>query len=449
MAAVNSNLGFEKGTIRNFAGTYFVDNKKTKKERLTFIDETRALAIISMIIAHFGPGVFQRLPSLQFLAEPVLFIGRFATTTFIVVFGITLGFVYFDRFQKGDRQRITSGLFKRARLLALCSIIICVPNYINLALAGDWNFFHWMFNTYSILNYYTLALISVPLWLRVCGKSPTASCLVLGSLHWLIGGWVLSIWPLDPSLGLVEYIRMHVASGPYGYLQMSGTAILAIPVGRAIRAAVNTEQGVQNLLWKLVPLGAAIAVSGWLLGVFYGEFSVGAIVEGTVKTPARVWYFLFFGGFALILVSSMGMIGKALGKWSFLTHPLSLFGQASLGIYTGHKFVLPSLGWMDGVGLEIEGVIRVVMPFALFGIFCLVMMYLQHLKGSAKPKAKGKEKNKSTPKVDELPSTEVGNSRDAIQSRSVSDEKKVNIPEGNEEAAPEKQDADRLPVGVG
>lgn len=103
MAAVNSNLGFEKGTIRNFAGTYFVDNKKTKKERLTFIDETRALAIISMIIAHFGPGVFQRLPSLQFLAEPVLFIGRFATTTFIVVFGITLGFVYFDRFQKGDR----------------------------------------------------------------------------------------------------------------------------------------------------------------------------------------------------------------------------------------------------------------------------------------------------------------------------------------------------------
>ena len=206
---------------------------------------------------------------------------------------------------------------------------------------------------------------------------------------------------------------------------------------------------VKHLLWKLVPLGAAIAVSGWLLGVFYGEFSVSAIVEGTVKTPARVWYFLFFGGFALILVSSMGMIGKSLGKWSYLTHPLSLFGQASLGIYTGHKFVLPSLGWMDGVGLEIEGVIRVVMPFALFGIFCLVMMYLQHLKGSAKPKAKGKEKNKSGPKVDELTSTEVHTSSNAFQSRSESEENKVNIPEDKEKVASEEQDADRLPVGVG
>lgn len=358
--------------------------------RLTCIDETRALAIISMIIMHFGPGVFERLPQLSFLADPILFLGRFATTTFILVFGVTIGFAYYHRFEGQGRKDITKNLLKRSRLLLLCSLIICVPLYVNLIIDRDWNTRHWLFSTYSILNYYTLALLSVPVWLwAVRGRHFFARCLCLGAGHWALASLVLAIWPLDPGLGFSEYARMHLASGPYGYLQLSGSAIMAIPVGYALRRAMKSPRGILPTLWKFIPGGLAIALVGFGIGVWLNEFSVAAIIEGTVKTPPRAWYFLFFGGLAMGLLSLTGILGQSLGKWNKALYPLSLFGQASLAIYTGHRFVLPSLGWLDASGLKIEGVIRIVLPFLLFAFFCAFMMFRQHR--IAINKSEGKE----------------------------------------------------------
>ncbi len=155
-------------------------SKSASAPRFTAIDETRALAIISMMIMHFGPGVFQRLPALAPLAEPVLFWGRFATTTFILVFGVTVGFVYYERFQGPSRPQVLKAVHARSRLLVLCALLICVPTYINLALTGDFNGSRWLFSTYSILNYYALALLSVPLWLRALGTTPLRNALLLG-----------------------------------------------------------------------------------------------------------------------------------------------------------------------------------------------------------------------------------------------------------------------------
>ncbi|KAB2935967.1 MAG: hypothetical protein F9K25_01975 [Candidatus Contendobacter sp.] len=108
--------------------------------RSTAIGETRTLAIFSMMIGRFGPSAFQRLPALQPLAEPILFLGRFANTTFIVVFGVTVGFVYFDRFLGPDRVRVLlEAVHARARLRVLCALIIRVPDYVNLGLAGDFD----------------------------------------------------------------------------------------------------------------------------------------------------------------------------------------------------------------------------------------------------------------------------------------------------------------------
>ena len=102
-------------------------SKSASAPRFTAIDETRALAIISMMIMLFGPGVFQRIPALAPLAEPVLFWGRFATTTFILVFGVTVGFVYYERFQGTSRPQVLKAVHARSRLLVLCALLICVP----------------------------------------------------------------------------------------------------------------------------------------------------------------------------------------------------------------------------------------------------------------------------------------------------------------------------------
>ena len=347
--------------------------------RFTAIDETRALAIFSMIIMHFGPGAFQRLPALQPLAEPILFLGRFATTTFVIVFGVTIGFVYFDRFRGPDRHLVLEATHARARLLVLCALLICVPDYINLWLAGDFNLSHWLFKTYSIFNYYALALLSVPLWLRALAPAPVRNALMLGVAHWALAWLWLMAWPLDPALGFQEYLRLNLLSGPYAYLQLSGSAIMAIPVGIALRHAVRARQEV-NFVHRLLPLALLLSLAGWLLGVATGEFSLHNIVLGAIKAPPRVWYWLFFGGAALLLLIGFILLGLRLGaREKKLTYPIALFGQASLPIYTAHTFVLPLLNWLDRL-VVVEGVARIILPFSVFAIYCAVVMDYYHRK---------------------------------------------------------------------
>ncbi|MGB5064416.1 MAG: heparan-alpha-glucosaminide N-acetyltransferase domain-containing protein [Candidatus Competibacter sp.] len=347
--------------------------------RFTAIDETRALAIISMMIMHFGPGVFQRLPVLEPLAEPVLFLGRFATTTFILVFGVTVGFVYYDRFQGPDRVRVLEAVQARSRLLVLCALAICVPDYINLWLAGDFSSSHWLFKTYSILNYYALALLSVSLWLRVLGRTPLRNALLLGTGHWALALLWLPFWPLDPALGVQEYLRLNLLSGPYGYLQLSGSAIMAIPVGIQLRKAVRMGQE-WTFLRRLAPVALSLSVVGFALGLASGELSLHAIVSGVVKTPPRVWYWLFFAGPAFLLLAGFIMLGLKLGaREKRLTYPLALFGQASLPIYTAHTFVLPALNWLDRL-VVIEGMVRIALPFMVFAVYCAIVMDYYHRK---------------------------------------------------------------------
>lgn len=347
--------------------------------RFTAIDETRALAIISMMIMHFGPGVFQRLPALEALAEPVLFLGRFATTTFILVFGVTVGFVYYDRFQGPDRARVLEAVQTRSRLLVLCALAICVPDYINLWLAGDFNSSHWLFKTYSILNYYTLALLSVPLWLRALGRTPLRNALLLGVAHWALALLWLPFWPLDTALGLQEYLRLNLLSGPYGYLQLSGSAIMAIPVGIQLRKAVRMGQE-WTFLRRLMPVTLSLTLAGLTLGLASGELSLHSIVAGVVKAPPRVWYWLFFAGPAFLLLAGFIMLGLQLGaREKRLTYPLALFGQASLPIYTAHTFVLPALNWLDRL-VVVEGVARIVLPFIAFAVYCAIVMDYYHRK---------------------------------------------------------------------
>lgn len=349
--------------------------------RFTAIDETRALAIISMtMIMHFGPGVFQRLPVLEPLAEPVLFLGRFATTTFILVFGVTVGFVYYDRFQGPDRVRVLEAVQARSRLLVLCALAICVPDYINLWLAGDFSSSHWLFKTYSILNYYALALLSVSLWLRVLGRTPLRNALLLGTGHWALALLWLPFWPLDPALGVQEYLRLNLLSGPYGYLQLSGSAIMAIPVGIQLRKAVRMGQEWHFCDgWRRSRCHSAWSVLLWALASG-GILSLHAIVSGVVKTPPRVWYWLFFAGPAFLLLAGFIMLGLKLGaREKRLTYPLALFGQASLPIYTAHTFVLPALNWLDRL-VVIEGMVRIALPFMVFAVYCAIVMDYYHRK---------------------------------------------------------------------
>jgi hypothetical protein len=61
---------------------------------------------------------------------------------------------------------------------------------------------------------------------------------------------------------------------------------------------------------------------------------------------------------------------------------LALFGMGALPIYTVHTFVIPMLKLVD-MTTKIEGIGRIALPFAVFGVYCLIVMQYYHgkLKG--------------------------------------------------------------------
>jgi hypothetical protein len=344
-----------------------VQNDKSFSDRLNSIDQLRALAIISMMIAHFGPGVLARFSIIESVTDPILFCGRFATVTFVLVFGITIGFVYQDKFHSKDRARIRSRLLARAALVFLCAVIASAPAHWE-----PWS--EHLVDPHSVLGFYVLALLSAPVWLAMLGRNPLRNALLCGLSYWLLSAALLATWSGTAALPASELARFVLISGPFAYLQLSGCAVMAVPVGLYLRRALD-DGAVLRYLVALLFVGIGLIAIGYFSGRWTAEFDVHEIALGTVKAPPRPWYWMFFGGLALLVLLGLVVLETSVRRTRQWLYPLSLFGQGALPIYTGHVFVLPLLVSLDDL-VVLEGIARLVVPLAAFGLFCgAVMLY--------------------------------------------------------------------------
>jgi hypothetical protein len=340
--------------------------------RLTFIDETRAIAIAAMMTMHFGPGVIARIPALEPFASFILVIGRFATPAFIAVFGITAGFVYAHRFAPGnDASRSRRRIHRRAALVLLAAAILVLPRWSVLYDSSGLDVRMAAFTSYSVLSYYVMGLATLPLWLRVIGRDPMRRAPVLGISLWIVHAVLVAIWPHDPSLGFGELVRMHAVSGSYPYFAMTGVALIAMPAGVVLkRAHARGDREVRRVLVRRVlPIGLAVTALGVAWGSGLGELGLQAILDATPKAPARPWYYLMFGGLTLVLLTGVAFMPRI--------YPLSLMGQGSLEIYTGHAYVIPGLYWLDQVA-DVHGLYRIALALAVFAGFTTVILLRRH-----------------------------------------------------------------------
>ena len=234
------------------------------RSRLGAIDELRAIAIIFMMLAHFGPGVIERLPTIAPYGDAILFWSRFATVMFILVFGITVGFVHYTRMQSNGRSQVISRLNSRTRLVFLCALIIHIPNVIGLWESGSFGVADVLFAMYSVLTFYTFAFLSVRIWLYALGKHPMVYAPLIGLGHWIVASMILAIWPQSPAMDTTEFLRFVLVSGPFAYLQLAGAVLFAIPVGIYLEEQLRSRSDSFGLkLIGLVILGLALTAIGW------------------------------------------------------------------------------------------------------------------------------------------------------------------------------------------
>jgi len=343
--------------------------------RFLGLDQARALAIIAMMVSHFGPGLFIHVPAFEPLRTPLLWFGRMATPAFATVFGVTAGFVFLPRFIRKDRGETVLRLQRRAGVIFLCAIAITIPLWAEMERRGVTDVWHWVFGLYSVLLFYSIAFLSLPIWLRWLSRQTTARALAAGAFLWAAGTIGYDWWP-QRSPSTVEFLRLLLLSGSYGYLHMMGTALLALPLGWHLRQSLDSGTG-DRFLVKLLGLGVLIAVLAAAWGCAVGEYDLARVIGGELRAPARPWYFLHFGALAIVSMVGLEFLTRRVRILHTPGYVLALFGQTSLLIYTGHVFVLPALEMLDRF-VPLHGVSRAAVPLFLFVGFCAVVLYARH-----------------------------------------------------------------------
>ena len=381
--------------------------------RLLGLDQARGAAILAMLVAHFAPGAFLQLPQLEPFRVPVFAFARLATPTFVVVFGVTIGFVYLPRYLRHGPRPTAAGLNRRAAVLMACAVLIAVPYWVQMVTAGESDVWVWLVGLYSVLLFYVIALVLLPAWLAWLGPASPAlrasgsaglatlswKCVLAGAVLWAVGTAGHRLWPQGPP-GAVEYARALLVSGSYPYLQLMGTALVAVPVGVWLRE--RWQAGDDRALVRLLVGALGLAVLGGVWGGAAGDYDLGPFLAGDLRTPPRAWYFLHVGGAGLALIPLYELTTRALGPLRPLAYVFALFGQAGLVIFTGHVFVLPGLALADRV-VPLHGAARVAVALGPFLLFCAVVMYARHRRLTAARRAReAAPEVRSTARVEDL-----------------------------------------------
>lgn len=354
--------------------------------RLVALDQLRALAVLSMCVAHFAPGLVERFQVLQPFAEAIGIVGRLSTVAFVVCFGLTLGFVQFPKYAAGKVEQVNAWLLGRAKLLAVCVLFVSLPGYIELATnrvddAATTGLWH----TYGVLNVYVLALLSAPLWFWILQRDTAVRAAMLSALHWMGFAVLIQNWPPADASPVLEFLRLNFVSGGYAYLPLATVSLLAIPLGISIRerAAAN-HIGVAIRGCALG--GAALAAFGFGLGLLT-DMSAHGIADGSVKGPVRLWYWALFSGIAVLLLAALAALRHARPAPHRGTRYVALFGQSALGVYTLHAWVLPILSWIDQI-VVVEGAARAALAGLIFASFCgLAMRWYARKSNTRRPRS--------------------------------------------------------------
>ena len=338
---------------RSAARSQTIQRPAAAVSRITGIDAARALAIIGMVMVHFGPAVSGPAPLVRLYR---LSHGR-AVLLFVILAGVGVSLLAGDRSSARRRNVWTRLAFRAAVLLPLGLAL--------QLLAGD--------VALVILQYYALlflvAATAVPLGERALLGGSLAAALLgpvlyLGAWHWRPDWFTGHTAALtDPPLMIVQNLLL---TGTYPVLTYTAPMLFGMWLGRQ-----DLRLGV--IRWRLVIVGAVGAVTAW-------GISRGLIAWLGVPQTRPTWLQLILDDphsqMPLWLIGSMGSAAAVLGlalvavdRWPRLTWPLVAMGQLALTIYVGHLVVLglwPGLLVRDDVFSAIVSVIRfsIVVAFA-------------------------------------------------------------------------------------
>ncbi len=369
----------QEKTVREIANDNLESDDKhsssEKRQRSGQIESTsikvvRGFLVLAVILAHWSEGIFNRLPEylggIKSAMAPLLASG---TPGFAIMYGVMLGYSFIPMYQKApDRlgqliKPIGIVLSTGIIVLAAFEIAIKLMTHEPLTLTSVLNSF------YSVLLYYLLATLSLPLWFKMLSivRFPVISLLMLAAVLHLI--YVLFLHPLTglAAQGFIEFIKIILAA-KYSYVNMTAGVFLGAAIGLTV---VRNRNGFSNIATPMVVfLGVAFSI---LLSFAMGERDQW-MVWPTQTVPAWRWVF-----YCVVCVVLLGLVEHQITvrrprlKWfNWILEVLACVGLLAFPMFVLHELVQPGKQILELVGVgEKLAMILVVLAFLALSIFMI------------------------------------------------------------------------------
>lgn len=330
-----------------------------KLNRFLALDRLRGIAVIAMILAHFGPGFYERAGFSGLLLDVLLFLGRLATPAFILIFGITLAFVYVPK-AKIDPKATRQLLFKRAGLVLVCALIVELPSTVETLIGGATGaqlLFELALAQYSVLIFYAIAIFVSGALIQYIARNVLVFGLSVGPMLVFVGNFLgFDAWPPQPGTA-TEVVRLVLVSGHYGVFVLLGAAFMVMVIGHHIRSRL--EAGLPFHREVLIAAAAMLFVglgSGRVVG--WREIS-----DLPIPGPPQLWYLATVSGIMLLMLVAVDRDRVPAGA------VLEGIGRSALSIYVAHSFVLPAVALLRYFLPAVPDLAAILVCLAVFGAF--------------------------------------------------------------------------------
>lgn len=341
-------------------------------QRSWAITMTRAVMALSVLLSHWGPGVFERL-RLGPQAETVLsLLYRTGTPGFAAVFGIGIGYFMLPNFAQ-MRASVLQRLYSAFRLVLLGMVLLAALKLGNLAVRGQpIGGLQVAHGFYSVLGYYALMLGTARWWLPPLSR-------LSRPIPWLLAGlpvlWLC--WKILPMAlpgqqldSVLEWPRLMLVAG-YNIFKMTAVAAGGMAVGLWFAAQTDTARAARDLAYGGV-IGMTISLMTMIEAHGFG-FLQNRNSGAFTSLPGLILYLSLAAaltGIFLILLQKWSRLA-----WLFrvLLQALVVAGGLALPIYVFHGAVIPARDLLLGLGLG--GGLTLAIPM---GAFLAIMAYLGH-----------------------------------------------------------------------
>lgn len=307
--------------------------------RIDAIDLVRGTAVALMILNHGVKGLLPYEDFPDWGLVPVHMITRFASSAFIMIFGVGLALAYLPKVQSSSWPKrrlklVLTGvtIFFWYKVLTVLEMLPFEPEQIMEALLYQ------RFPSFvEILGFYAIALMWVPFFLPLWRRMSLWLRMVTLATICLLNYLLLEYFHFWGNTILQALLVEHEEHYTWGQLSRAPLVLLGLFLGELIARFHRDLIFRRRLVVALALIsGALFATFAALAGGDLHEELV-AVAQNEGKHPPESMFMLFSlgGAFAMLAVAIFG--GRRLAGW---LRPLTIIGRDALGAFIFHIAVI-------------------------------------------------------------------------------------------------------------